>query len=233
MITDPQDCALPIKVDPTSNGEFRPVPLTKPLTQANALAHEKIGAHAKHLGVGRRAFLQSLCAAATTLRTFNEAFTSQGNTGGSFRLPKEAAYESAAARSALAGDEFIFDVQAHLVDPAGTWRDNAGKYWEQILAHFPHGACGERDPVDCFSADQFIKHVFMDSDTDLAVLSFVPELPERNPLSLKEAERVRALVERMEGAKRLFLHAMVVPNAPAVDPHEFMEDAVARYPIKA
>jgi predicted TIM-barrel fold metal-dependent hydrolase len=37
----------------------------------------------------------------------------------------------------------------------------------------------------------------------------------------------------MEGAKRLFLHAMVVPNAPAVDPLKFMEDAVARYPIKA
>jgi len=73
----------------------------------------------------------------------------------------------------------------------------------------------------------------MDSDTDLAVLSFVPELPERNPLSLKEAERVRALVERMEGAKRLFLHAMVVPNAPAIDPLKFMEEAVARYSIKA
>jgi hypothetical protein len=233
MITDAQDRALPIKVDPTSNGEFRPVPLTKPLTQANALAHEQICAHAKRLGVGRRAFLQSLCAAATTLGTFNEAFAAQGNTGGSFRLPKEAAYESAAARSALAGDEFIFDVQTHLVDPAGTWRANAGKYWEQILAYFPHGACGERDPVDCFSADQFIKHVFMDSDTDLAVLSFVPELPERNPLSLKEAERVRALVERMEGAHRLFLHAMVVPNAPAIDPLKFMEEAVARYPIKA
>ena len=60
-----------------------------------------------------------------------------------------------------------------------------------------------------------------------------PELPERSPLSLKEAERVRALVERMEGAKRLVLHAMVVPNAPAIDPLKFMEEAVARYAIKA
>ena len=57
------------------------------------------------------------------------------------------------------------------------------------------------------------KHVFLDSDTELAVLSFVPELPERNPLSLEEANRVRVLVDRMEGAHRLFLHAMVVLNA--------------------
>jgi uncharacterized protein len=120
-----------------------------------------------------------------------------------------------------------------MVDPAGAWR-SAGKYWESILASFPHGSCGANDPVDCFSAEQFIKHVFMDSDTDLAVLSFVPELPENNPLSLEEANRVRVLVDRMAGAPRLFLHAMVVPNAgPDIAPLQLMKDAVDRYPIAA
>src|SRR5512133_597292 len=113
------------------------------------------------------------------------------------------------------------------------WRSSAGKYWEQIFARDPQGSCGSEDPIDCFSSEKFIKHVFMDRDTDLAVLSFVPELPERNPLSLKQAERVRALVERIEGATRLFLHAMVVPNAPAIAPLRFMEEAVGRYPIEA
>jgi len=76
--------------------------------------------------------------------------------------------------------------------------------------------------------------VFLDSDTELAVLSFVPALPESNPLSLEEAERVRVVVEQMEGAHRLFLHAMVVPNAgPEIAPLQLMEDAVARYPIAA
>jgi hypothetical protein len=73
----------------------------------------------------------------------------------------------------------------------------------------------------------------MDSDTDLAVLSFVPELPENNPLSLEEANRVRVLVNQMEGAERLFLHAMVIPNAPEVAPLQLMKDAVDRYPIAA
>jgi len=62
----------------------------------------------------------------------------------------------------------------------------------------------------------------------------VPELPEGNPLSLEEAERVRVLVEQMEGAHRLLLHAMVVPNAgPEIAPLKLMEDALARYPIAA
>jgi len=107
--------------------------------------------------------------------------------------------------NALKGDEFIFDVQTHMVDPAGAWRSSAGKYWERILANFPQGSCGDEDPVNCFSADKFIKHVFMDSDTELAVLSFVPELPERNPLSLDEANRVLAHAKHDRDVRRCSL----------------------------
>jgi hypothetical protein len=228
------DRRLPIKVDSTSNGEFRPIPVSDTVRRAKALARDRITGNARRTGMPRRTFLQSLCGAATTLLTLNQAFAARRNTGGAFVLPKEAAFDSAAAADAIAGAEFIFDVQTHMIDPAGKWRANAGQYWERILASFPQGSCGDADPVDCFSADQFIKHVFLDSDTDLAVLSFVPELPENNPLSLEEAERVRVLVEQMEGAHRLFLHAMVVPNAgPEIAPLQLMEDAVARYPIAA
>ena len=123
--------ALPVKVDATSNGEFRPVPLTEHVARANSEAEQRIGEHAKRVGIGRRAFLQSLCGAATTLLTLNKAFVALSNTGGLFRLPKESAFEPAAAAQALAGDELIFDVQTHLVDPAGAWRSSAGRYWEQ------------------------------------------------------------------------------------------------------
>ena len=225
---------LPIKIDATSNGEFRPVPVSDVVARANALAATQIGVRAKRVGMARRAFMQSLCGAATTLMTLDYAFAARGDGAGRFVLPKDAGFDAAAAADALEGDEFIFDVQTHMVDPAGAWRANAGRYWERILASFPQGSCGDRDPVDCFSAEQFIKHVFLDSDTEIAVLSFVPELPERNPLSLEEAERVRVLVERMEGANRLFLHAMVVPNGgPEIEPLQLMQDAVARYPIAA
>jgi hypothetical protein len=135
------------------------------VARANSEAERRIGDNAKRVGLGRRAFLQSLCGAATTFLTLNKAFAALGNTGGLFRMPKESEFETAAAAEAIAGDEFIFDVQTHMVDPAGAWRSSAGKYWEQILANFPQGSCGDDDPVDCFSSEQFIKHVFMDSDT--------------------------------------------------------------------
>ena len=91
---------LPIKVDATSNGEFRPVPLPKHVARANSEAELRIGEHAKRVGLGRRAFLQSLCGAATTLLTLNEAFAALGNTGGLFRVLKESAFETAAAAEA-------------------------------------------------------------------------------------------------------------------------------------
>ena len=228
---------LPIKIDSTSNGEFRPVPVTRTVAGAKALAAERIAANAKRAGVPRRTFLQSLCGAATTLLTLNEAFAAVRNQGGVFRVAPESAFEPAAAAETLAGDgEFIFDVQTHMVDPAGKWRRGRGRYWEEILANFPQGSCGEADPVDCFSADYFIREVFLDSDTDLAVLSFVPELPDDNPLSLEEAERTRVLVDALEGARhRLLLHGMVVPNAGPedYDPLQAMALAVERWPIAA
>ena len=42
---DAEGLRLPIKVDATSNGEFRPVPLTEHVVKANALAAERIGEH--------------------------------------------------------------------------------------------------------------------------------------------------------------------------------------------
>ena len=38
---------LPVKVDATSNGEFRPVPLTEHVARANSEAELRIGEHAK------------------------------------------------------------------------------------------------------------------------------------------------------------------------------------------
>src|SRR5262252_1764188 len=121
---------LPIKVDATSNGEFRPVPLTKDVARANSEAERRIGDHAKRLGIGRRAFLQSLCGAATTLLTLNEAFAALGNIGGFFRLPKESVFETAAAAQAL-------EVHLRCADPHGRPRWRLAQLRRQVLGADP------------------------------------------------------------------------------------------------
>ena len=225
---------LPIKIDATSNGEFAPVPVDAAIDRARGEAARRIAENARRTGQDRRAFLAGLCGAATALLTFNQAFAFRGSTGGRFELAQEAALEPAAAEASLAGEEFIFDVQTHMVNPSGLWRDLPSDNWEAMLTGFPYTDCGEADPIACFDSDHYIKEVFLDSDTQLAVLSFVPEVPEGNPLDLAEAARVKRIVEALEGDHRLLLHAMVVPNRdPMEEPLERMARVAEEWPIAA
>lgn len=177
---------LPIKLDSTSNGEFMPVPLSSANRAANRLAHEEATRNAKRLGFSRRKFLISSCGAASTLLAFNKA---HGVGAGFYDLAPEARFEEQLARvqTGPAKSEFIFDVQGHFIDtPKGNPKNH----------------------------EVFIKDVFMDSDTDLMVLSFVPSAREAEPVTIQAADEVRRIVERLEGTHRLLLHGRVNPNQP-------------------
>ena len=59
-----------------------------------------------------------------------------------------------------------------------------------------------------------MKDVFLDSDTDMMVLSFVPSRRDASPLEIESADNVRRIVDRMEGNHRLMIHGRVNPNQP-------------------
>src|SRR6185503_16581234 len=159
--------------------------------------------NAKRLGLGRREFLVSACGAASTLLAFNQA---HGTGGGFYALQPEAALDQQLARVQVgpAKDEFIFDVQGHFIDtPKGNSK----------------------------SAEVFIKDVFMDSDTDVMVLSFVPSTREGEPVTIQAADEVRRLVEKLEGTHRLLLHGRVNPNQPG--DLEGMDELAQKWKVSA
>jgi len=201
---DPEGTRLPIKLDSTSNGEFAPVPLSLANREANRLAHAAAERNANRLNLPKRRFLVSACGAASTLLAFNVANAAAGRTGGFFDLPPEAALEPQAARSVADRGEFIFDVQGHFIDtPKGN----------------PKGP------------DVFIKDVFLDSDTDMMVLSFVPSLRDAEPVTIQAADAVRKIVEKLEGTHRLLLHGRVNPNQPG--DLEGMDELAGRWGVSA
>ena len=186
---DPEGRRLPIKLDSTSNGEFTPVPLWPANLEANRLAHEAAAENSRRLGYSKRTFLTSACGAASTLLAFNAANAAAGKTGGWFDLPKAAAVDLQLARAQVgpAKQEFILDVQGHFIDtPKGNSKN----------------------------AEVFLKDVFMDSDTDVMVLSFVPSARNAEPVTIQAADEVRRLVDKLEGTHRLLLHGRVNPNQP-------------------
>lgn len=216
---DPDGLRLPIKIDTTSNGEFLPVPLSSANRAGNRLALENATANARRTGQNRRRFLTSSAGAATTLLAMNTANAAAGRTGGFFSLPEEAALDEQLAAAALGGDEFIFDVQGHYVDPYGSWLKQVPEF-ARPFSQLPKADCDLNYPgdptsyLDCLGPKEFVKDVFLDSDTDLMVLSFVPSAADAEPVTIEAAAATRQIVDDLQGSKRLLLHGRVNPNQP-------------------
>ena len=188
ITSDPEGTRLPIKLDSTSNGEFMPIPLDATNRLANRLARRSADENSRRRGLDRRAFMVSACGAASTLLAFNAANAASGKTGGLFELEQSAALDPEVALERLGGREFVFDVQGHFVGRHGLGRTGLG------------------------DAEQFIKDIFLDSDTDMMVLSFIPSRREKELLTIREADEVRRIVDKMEGTHRLLIHGRVNPN---------------------
>jgi predicted TIM-barrel fold metal-dependent hydrolase len=229
---------LPIKLDSTSNGEYAPKPLGAPLEHVVRHAHAQAADHARALGLSRRDFLQSSCGAATVLVALNQLPGCGG--GGTYNLPASATRDLAAADSVLAGDEFIFDVQTHHVSSDRPWWQSERPNLSKFLTTTPQAKCGAGRWVDCFSEDVFLKEVFLDSETDMAVLSALWGTPEMNAIHAEEAARTRERIAKMEGSPRLLIHGLVYGKAttPAQNEEQmfalretFKVDAWKLYPV--
>lgn len=147
---------LPVELGPCSNGEYDPVPLTPVAREAQRRARLDCDDHARRTGMSRRRFLSSLCGAATTLLAINACSeesareTVRHRPGSAYSVPTTAAVDPDAARAALAGDEFVFDLQGHFLDYSvepGTRQGS--EFWSA----FPQRDWCEADPRLCFSVD--------------------------------------------------------------------------------
>jgi predicted TIM-barrel fold metal-dependent hydrolase len=219
------------------------VPRSPVVDEAIRRARDACDRNARMLGLSRRSFLLSVCGAATTLLALNACSdesiraTKGRKPGGTFDIPTTASTDPDAARAALAGNEFVFDVQGHFVNPSGAWLKRLPKGAKPLGFATSREGCkvhegpGDFDYLRCVGPDQFVKDVFMDSDTDLMVLSFVPSTHEGEPLTMQEAEATARIVEKLDGTHRLYIHGRVNPNQPG--DLEGMDELASRHKIAA
>ena len=219
---DPEGRRLPVKLDSTSNAEYVPIPLEPRNRHANALAQEAATRNARRTGLGRRAFLTSAAGAATSLLAINRANAAAGFSAGYFALEAEAELDPATAEASLGKKEFIFDVQGHYVPP-----DVAAERKAEC-AKFDYVS---RDYMRCLGADDFVKDVFLDADTDMMVLSFVPSKRDEEPITIEEADATRRIVDELEGTQRLLIHGRVNPNQDG--DLEGMDELAEKYQVSA
>jgi len=215
---DPEGTRLPIKLDTTTNGEYLPQPLPEHVVWSKELAAKWAGENAKRIGRGRREFLVSLTGAATCLLALNHASAIAGQNGGTFEVPAEAALDEETATESLGKKEFIFDIQTHHFNPVDSW-SKPTPWSNAVLETAAATGCNilpdqEFGHLSCTDARAFVREIFLDSDTDAGVLTFVPTSEEKMPLSHEQADSTRQIVNSMPGDHRLLLHGRVVPNLP-------------------
>jgi uncharacterized protein len=230
---------LPVKFGPCSNGEYDPQPLSPVVREAVARATEEIDRNARRLRIPRREFLRSACAAATVLLTLDactreaeraERRSPRATPGGGYSIPPEATTEPEAAREAIGGEEFVFDVQGHLLEYDLNPVLNGQDFWQR----FPQQHCGEDDPRTCYSIDHFLELMFLRSDTSMTVLSALPILPEGSPLSHEVMAETRRIAEGLCRDQRILLHGQALPNVGPLRANlDAMEDLVRTYDVAA
>ena len=171
-LDDYLDRHLPIPTQVVSNEEYYPLPQTAEQKAVEYHLLDMAARNAKKLGTDRRQFLRTTCGLATAFAALNKVF------GNFFRVEAAELWEPAAATETKA-DYFIFDVQTHHV-ALGKWHlfgvnlldfRRAGRTWNPELR--------KRDPrPEDLYLENYIKEVFLDSDTDVAAISGVPGLTE-------------------------------------------------------
>jgi predicted TIM-barrel fold metal-dependent hydrolase len=228
---DEEDPGLPIKLGPASNGEFAPEPLSPVLAAVVREARAQCEDTARRIGMDRRQFLKTSMAAAITLFFLDRltAVAAAAEPGGEYRIPIDAMWEPLAAEERLGGDEFIFDVQGHLLqydlDPATRGR----RFWGD---QFPQVNCGEDDPRACFSMTHFMEEMFLRSDTSMVALSGLPIHPEGSPLPLEVMDETRRVALGLARDDRVLLHAQALPHvAHPKAGLQAMEDVVADHDV--
>jgi predicted TIM-barrel fold metal-dependent hydrolase len=197
----------PIPFSNGSNGEYVPRPPSEREQRMEQRFRDLVDERTKRLGVSRRAFVGSMAGTATALLAIQQV----AGCDGGYQVDPDATWDGEHACVELGGSQFVFDVQTHHVDPRGSWRQTSPG-WELFLGSLPQAGCGQTDTIDCFDVEHYIREMFVNSDTHLAVLSAVPANPGTNPLEIAEARMTKELVDRLSQSQRMILHGLVLPN---------------------
>ena len=199
----------PIPTQIVSNGEFNPLQQTHAQRKVEARIKALAGDLAPKHGMTRRQFLASSAGMAAAFLAMNDVF------GPLFGVSSAEAARSGVAdqRAGALAKQFIIDCQTHFV------RDDypherllgltkfAKKHWNPELAN--------ENSLARLKFQNYVKEVFVDSDTKIALLSGAPvDDPSWEFLSNDQIMAARAAINRIAGTRRLLAHAIIAPKRP-------------------
>jgi hypothetical protein len=201
----------PIPTQIVSNGEYLPPPQSETQQRVERRIFELADDNGKRLGLSRRQFLQTSCGMAAAFLAKNEVY--RGN------VFQDAAAEAREpelirARAQSLSGQFIFEVQTHFVRDDFNHSEllDLGKF---AAEHWNPALKGDVSSLVRYKFQNYMKEVYYDSDTNIALLSGAPfDDPSWWLLSNEQIVRARDVINDFAGSRRLLAHSVITPKQP-------------------
>ena len=199
---------LPIPTQIVSNEEFAPPEQTAEQKCVEHRLLELAKESSKKLGITRRQFLASTGGMAAAFLSLNSVF------GEFFNVSASELLDAASGDEKFPKTPFIFDIHTHHVaakkiietPPLLQYREVGGIWGNKDLAGKEHRW------EDLYLAN-YIKEMFLDSDTAMAVITGLPAKTEdQNVLTPAEMIETRAEINGLARSKRIISHGLFSPD---------------------
>ncbi len=201
----------PIPTQIVSSDEFVPIPQTPRQREVEARLKMLADELAHRQGMTRRQFFRTAAGMAAAFVAMNDVY---GPLFGVSRA-EAATPEMADDRANKLAGQFVFDGHTHFlredtqIQTFVRMREAVGKAgWNPELA-------GKPQTIADLKFDNYMKEVFFDSDTKIAIISSAPsDIPDDWFLTNPMAARARARVNDLLGGRRMLSHAIFTPGQP-------------------
>jgi hypothetical protein len=199
----------PVPTQIVSNGEYNPLPQTEAQKKVEARIKELADQYGRKLGMDRRQFLKTSSGMAAAFLAMNQVFGPVWDVSEAEAADKDMADERA---KRLSG-QFVFDDQTHFVrddfDKEGLL--GLGKY---AVEHWNPAMTKDMPLVlQRYKMLNYLKEIYLDSDTKVALLSGAPFDDESWwLLSNEQIAAARAAINKVAGSRRMFCHTVVTPG---------------------
>jgi predicted TIM-barrel fold metal-dependent hydrolase len=200
--------ATPVPMQIVSNEEFAPPPQSEEQRRVEHVLSDLAARNARKLGISRRRFLSTTGGMATAFVALNSVF------GRFFDVDASEMLEPAAYAEKWPKGQFVFDVQTHHVaagrqiakPPLLVYREVGGAWGNPALVGRKHAW------EDVYLAN-YVKEIFLDSDTSVAVITGLPAKDEtQSVLPPDRMIETRAEVNGLARSRRIVAHGLFSPD---------------------
>lgn len=206
-VAESNSFASPIPTQVVSNGEYHPLPQTEQQKRVEARIKQLADDLGPKHGMSRRQFLSSSAGMAAAFVAMNDVFGPLYNVA----QAEAASPGMADERARSLASQFIIDCQTHFVRDDYT-TDITGLA-QFAKAHWNPGL-EQASSLDRFKFANYVKEIYVDSDTDVAILSGSPVDDEVNLfLTNDQIAAARASVNAIAGSRRLLGHGIIQPKS--------------------